>query len=116
METERGEQNEEVPLRVLNIPPADGRLAVFLPGLGAVATTMIAGVMLARKGKAVPVGSMTQLGTIDLDEAGGGTSSPLIRDWAPLAALEQMDFAAWDHRVFCQVQAENFLEIRRDNT
>lgn len=83
-------------MRVLNIPPADGRLAVFLPGLGAVATTMIAGVMLARKGKAVPVGSMTQLGTIDLDEAGGGTSSPLIRDWAPLAALEQMDFAAWD--------------------
>jgi myo-inositol-1-phosphate synthase len=85
----------EVPLRVANIPPADGRLAVFLPGLGAVATTMIAGVLLARKGKGVPVGSLTQLGTIRAGEE-EDTASLLIRDYAPLAALDQLDFAAWD--------------------
>ena len=90
-------------MRIAKIPPADGRLAVFLPGLGAVATTMIAGVMLARKGLGVPVGSMTQLGTMRIGAepeggggSGGGGTSPLVRDYAPLAALDQLEFAAWD--------------------
>ena len=81
-------------MRVAKNPPAEGRLAVFLPGLGAVATTMIAGVMLARKGKGIPVGSMTQLGTMRVGADEG--SSPYVRDFAPLAALDKLDFAAWD--------------------
>ncbi len=83
-------------MRVANNPPADGRLAVFLPGLGAVATTMIAGVMLARKGKGVPVGSLTQLGTMQIGAGDDGAPSPYVRDFAPLASLDKLDFAAWD--------------------
>ncbi|MDB4941638.1 MAG: inositol-3-phosphate synthase [Labilithrix sp.] len=74
------------------IEPASGKLTVFLPGLGAVATTMIAGVMLARQGKGTPVGSLTQLGKFR-DEAGKSTP---IKDAAPLAQLDQLEFAAWD--------------------
>jgi myo-inositol-1-phosphate synthase len=74
---------------------ADGKLAVFLPGLGAVATTFIAGVLLARKGLGKPIGSLTQLGTIRL---GKRTENrvPKIKDFVPLAGLDQLEFAAWD--------------------
>src|SRR4051812_23463239 len=68
------------------IAPADGRLAVLLPGLGAVATTAIAGVMLARRGLATPVGSLTQMGTIRLGARTEGRS-PRMKDYLPLAAL-----------------------------
>lgn len=77
------------------IDSAEGKLAVFLPGLGAVATTFIAGVMLARKGLAEPVGSLTQLGTIRLGKRTEGRV-PKIRDFVPLADLGQLEFAAWD--------------------
>ena len=49
-----------------SLRPAEGKLGVLLPGMGAVATTTIAGVLLARQGKGVPVGSLTQMGTIRL--------------------------------------------------
>jgi myo-inositol-1-phosphate synthase len=75
--------------------PADGQLAVFLPGLGAVATTLIAGVMLTRRHKSVPVGSLTQLGNIGLEAGRSGTVLP-IREVVPLAGLPAMQFAAWD--------------------
>ena len=75
--------------------PADGQLAVFLPGLGAVATTLIAGVMLARRHKAVPVGSLTQLGNLCLEGGRTGTAIP-IREVVPLAGLAALQFAAWD--------------------
>jgi myo-inositol-1-phosphate synthase len=73
----------------------DGKLAVFLPGMGAVATTFVAGCILARRGLAPPVGSLTQLGTIRL---GRRTEhrNPHVRDFAPLAALEDLEFCAWD--------------------
>ncbi len=81
--------------RPARVRPAEGQLAVFLPGLGAVATTLIAGVMLARRHKAVPVGSLTQLGNLCLEGGRTGTLLP-IREVVPLAGLPALEFAAWD--------------------
>jgi myo-inositol-1-phosphate synthase len=77
------------------LEPAAGRLGILLPGLGAVATTTIAGVLLARKGKALPVGSLTQMATIRLGKR-TEKRSPRIADFVPLARLEQLEFGAWD--------------------
>jgi myo-inositol-1-phosphate synthase len=68
------------------------KLAVLLPGMGAVATTAIAGVAAVRKGLAAPVGSLTQLG--HLGDAGG--LGPRVKDVLPLAALEDIVFGGWD--------------------
>jgi myo-inositol-1-phosphate synthase len=75
--------------------PAQGRLGVLLPGMGAVATTTIAGVMLARQGKAVPIGSLTQLGTVRLGKR-TDKRAPKIADFVPLASLGQLEFGGWD--------------------
>jgi myo-inositol-1-phosphate synthase len=77
------------------IRPADGTLGVLLPGLGAVATTFIAGCMLARRELAPPVGSMTQLGTIRIGKRTDG-KSPKISEFVPLASLDQLVFGGWD--------------------
>jgi myo-inositol-1-phosphate synthase len=78
-----------------SIRPAEGKLGVLLPGMGAVATTTIAGVLLARKGKGLPVGSLTQMGTIRL---GRRTDKrvPKISEFVPLASLDQLEFGGWD--------------------
>jgi myo-inositol-1-phosphate synthase len=78
-----------------HIEPAGGRLGVLTVGLGAVASTFIAGVELIRHGLAEPVGSLTQMGTIRL---GKRTEHrvPLIRDFVPLADIDQLVFGAWD--------------------
>ncbi|MDP9034177.1 MAG: inositol-3-phosphate synthase [Myxococcota bacterium] len=75
-------------------PPARGKLAVLLPGMGAVATTTIAGVLLARRGLAKPIGSLTQMGTIRLGANGGHATK--ISDFVPLAALTDIVFGGWD--------------------
>jgi len=77
------------------IEPAAGRLGVLTVGLGAVASSFVAGVELIRRGLAEPIGSLTQLGTIRL---GKRTEDrvPLIRDFVPLAGLDQLVFGAWD--------------------
>jgi myo-inositol-1-phosphate synthase len=77
------------------IAPAAGRLGVLLPGLGAVSTTLIAGVELTRKGLGQPIGSLTQLGTIRLGKR-TDNRTPLIRDFVPLASLADLTFGAWD--------------------
>jgi myo-inositol-1-phosphate synthase len=77
------------------IRPASGKLGVLLPGLGAVATTTIAGVMLARRGKAEPVGSLTQKATIRLGKR-TAKRTPKIAEFVPLAGLDQIEFGAWD--------------------
>jgi myo-inositol-1-phosphate synthase len=77
------------------VKPAEGKLGILLPGLGAVATTTIAGVMLARQGKGIPVGSLTQLGTIRLGKR-TAKRSPKIQDFVPLAKLDALDFGGWD--------------------
>ncbi|MDB4934213.1 MAG: inositol-3-phosphate synthase [Labilithrix sp.] len=81
--------------RPATIEPAKGKLAVLLPGLGAVATTFIAGVALARRNLAAPVGSLTQLATIRLGKR-TERRSPKISDFVPLAQLDQLEFGAWD--------------------
>ncbi|HSN92235.1 MAG TPA: inositol-3-phosphate synthase [Anaeromyxobacteraceae bacterium] len=78
-----------------SIAPAKGRLAVLLPGLGAVATTLVAGVEAVRRGLAKPIGSLTQMGTIRLGKRTEGRT-PLIRDFVPLAPLDQLHFGGWD--------------------
>ncbi|CAN5639112.1 inositol-3-phosphate synthase [soil metagenome] len=75
--------------------PANGRLGVLLPGLGAVATTFIAGVELARRGLGRPIGSLTQLGTIRLGKRTDGRT-PRIAEFVPLSALDDLVFGAWD--------------------
>jgi myo-inositol-1-phosphate synthase len=77
------------------IAPATGRLGVMCVGLGAVATTFIAGVELVRRGKGKAFGSLTQMGTIRLGKR-TEARAPLIRDFVPLARLEDIVFAAWD--------------------
>ncbi|HUI30980.1 MAG TPA: inositol-3-phosphate synthase [Candidatus Acidoferrales bacterium] len=76
------------------VKPA-GRLTVFLPGVGAVATTFMAGVELIRKGLNQPIGSLAQMGTIRLGKRTEGRS-PLIKDFVSLAGLKDLKFAGWD--------------------
>ncbi len=79
----------------VRIAPADGKLGVMIPGMGAVTTTFIAGVEAVKRGLAKPIGSVTQLSTVRLGKRTEGRS-PLIRDFVPLAPLENLEFAAWD--------------------
>ena len=77
------------------IEPARGKLGILLPGLGAVSTTLIAGVEAVRRGLAEPVGSLTQMGTIRLGRR-TDRRSPLIREFLPLAGLKDLVFGGWD--------------------
>src|ERR1700721_1814843 len=79
----------------LLVEPAKGKLGVMVVGLGAVATTMIAGVEAIRRGLAKPIGSLTQMGTIRLGKR-TDNHSPLIRDFVPLADLNDVVFTGWD--------------------
>ena len=77
------------------IEPAEGNLGILLPGMGAVATTFAAGVIAIRKGLGKAIGSLTQMGTIRL---GKRTEHrvPMIKDFVPLAGLDDLIFAGWD--------------------
>jgi myo-inositol-1-phosphate synthase len=83
------------PLPRVSITPATGRLGVLTPGLGAVATTFIAGVESIRRGLSKPIGSLTQMATIRLGKR-TDHRAPLIRDFVPLASLSDLVFGAWD--------------------
>ena len=71
--------------------PADGKLGILLPGMGAVATTLIAGVLAVRKGGGQPIGSLTQMGKL---RTAAGTTA--IKDFVPLANLADVEFGGWD--------------------
>ncbi|MGC1423081.1 MAG: inositol-3-phosphate synthase [Terracidiphilus sp.] len=75
--------------------PANGKLGVMVVGLGAVATTMIAGVEAVRRGLAKPIGSLTQMGTVRLGKR-TDNKSPLVKDFVPLADLNDIVFTGWD--------------------
>jgi myo-inositol-1-phosphate synthase len=77
------------------IAPAKGKLGVMIPGCGAVATTFVAGVEAIRRKLAPPIGSLTQMGTIRLGKRTEGRS-PAIRDFVPLAGLNDLVFTGWD--------------------
>jgi myo-inositol-1-phosphate synthase len=78
-----------------NIDPASGKLGVLMPGMGAVATTVIAGVEAIKAGTGAPIGSLTQMGTIRLGKR-TDSRSPLIKDFVPLAGLDDLVFGGWD--------------------
>ncbi|HRN41603.1 MAG TPA: inositol-3-phosphate synthase [Vicingus sp.] len=77
------------------IKSADGKLGILLPGLGAVATTLIAGVYAVNKGISKPIGSTTQMGTIRLGKR-TEKRNPLIKDFIPLADIKNIVFGGWD--------------------
>jgi len=83
------------PATARSIKPAKGKLGVLCVGLGAVTTTFMAGVENVRRGRAKPIGSLTQMGTIRL---GKRTEHrvPLIREFVSLASLDDLVFGAWD--------------------
>jgi myo-inositol-1-phosphate synthase len=86
-ETKKNDRNE--------IQHAKGKLGVMIPGMGAVATTFVAGVEAVRKGFAKPIGSLTQMGTIRLGKRTDGRS-PKVKEFVPLARLEDLVFTGWD--------------------
>src|SRR3989440_4974719 len=77
------------------VAPASGKLGVMIPGMGAVATTFVAGVEAIRKGIAKPIGSLTQMGTIRLGKR-TDNRAPKINQFVPLANLKDLVFTAWD--------------------
>jgi myo-inositol-1-phosphate synthase len=79
----------------VQIAPAEGKLGILIPGMGAVTTTFIAGLEAIKRGIGKPIGSLTQLGTIRLGKRTDGRS-PAIRDFVPLAKLEDIEVACWD--------------------
>jgi len=79
----------------MSVAPAGGKVGILLVGLGAVSTTTIAGVMAVRKGLAKPIGSLTQMGTIRLGKR-TDNRSPLVKDFVPLADLNNLVFGGWD--------------------
>ena len=81
--------------KAIPIAEPKGKLGVLTVGMGAVATTMIAGVEAVRRKLALPIGSLTQMGTVRL---GKRTEKriPKIKDFVPLASLEDLVFAGWD--------------------
>ena len=77
------------------VQPATGKLGILTPGLGAVATTFMAGVESVRRGLSAPIGSLTQMATIRLGKR-TDNRAPLIKEFVPLADLNDLVFGAWD--------------------
>ncbi|QEC78382.1 inositol-3-phosphate synthase [Mucilaginibacter ginsenosidivorax] len=79
----------------IKISPAEGKLGILIPGLGAVATTLIAGVEAVKKGISQPIGSLTQMGHIRLGKR-TENRNPKINEFVPLAQLNDIVFGGWD--------------------
>jgi len=77
------------------IAPADGKLGILIPGIGAVSTTFMAGVEAIKRGLGQPIGSLTQLGTVRLGKR-TDARTPKIQDFVPLARMEDLVFGGWD--------------------
>ena len=79
----------------ITIQEPKGKLGILTPGMGAVSTTFMAGVLSIRKGLSDPIGSLTQMGTIRLGKR-TENRNPLIKDFIPLAPLENVALGGWD--------------------
>jgi len=77
------------------VKPASGKLGILTPGMGAVATTFIAGCIAVRRGLGKPIGSMTQMSTIRLGKR-TDNNQPLVKDFVPLTDLSDVVFGGWD--------------------
>jgi myo-inositol-1-phosphate synthase len=82
--------NESTP-----VAPADGKLGILIPGIGAVSTTFMAGLEAVKRGLGQPIGSLTQLATIRLGKRTDGRS-PMIKDFVPLAKIDDLVYGGWD--------------------
>ncbi|NPA68046.1 MAG: inositol-3-phosphate synthase [Chlorobi bacterium] len=78
-----------------NIQNPEGKLGILIPGIGAVSTTFMAGVFAARKGIAQPIGSVSQMGKIRIGKR-TEDNNPYVKDFVPLASLDDMVFGGWD--------------------
>ncbi len=97
-----------------NIAPAEGKLGVLLPGMGAVSTTFIAGVEAIKKGKAAPIGSLTQIGRVRLGKR-TDDRNPLIKELVPLADMNNLAYGGWDiYKDNCYDAAVNAGVLQRD--
>src|SRR3989475_7009443 len=92
--TQRG-RDRSVAKKVIPIDQPKGKLGVLIPGMGAVATTFIAGVEAVRRRLALPVGSLTQMGTLRLGKR-TDRRAPSIKTFVPLAELDDLVFGGWD--------------------
>src|SRR6187397_3250596 len=79
----------------VEVKPASGKLGVLMPGMGAVATTFVSGVLAVRRGLAKPIGSLTQMGTIRLGKR-TDNKVPQLREYVPLASIDDLCFGGWD--------------------
>lgn len=79
----------------VKIAPAEGKLGILIPGMGAITTTLIAGVEAIKRGMSAPIGSLTQMSTIRLGKR-TDNNSPKIKDFVPLTPLEDLCFGTWD--------------------
>ena len=96
-----------------NVRPAEGKLGILIVGNGAVATTFMAGVLMARKGLGKPVGSMTQYDKI---RVGRGESKRYLKygEIVPLASLDDIVFGCWDVYPQNAYQSAMYAEVLRD--
>ena len=90
----------------MEIKKPKGKFGILIPGVGAVASTFIAGIETIKQGLAKPIGSLTQMSTIRLGKRTEGRN-PLVKDFVPLASLDDMVFGGWD------INRENFYEISK---
>jgi myo-inositol-1-phosphate synthase len=81
--------------QAVKIAPAEGKLGVLIPGMGAITTTLIAGVEAIKRGMSAPIGSLTQMSAIRLGKR-TDNNSPKIKDFVPLTPLEDLTFGTWD--------------------
>jgi LysM repeat protein len=79
----------------VKIAPAEGKLGVLTPGVGAVTTTFIAGVEALKRGLGLPIGSLTQMATVRLGKR-TDARTPKIKDFVPLADVNDLVFGGWD--------------------
>ena len=79
----------------VEVKPASGKLGVLMPGMGAVATTFVSGVLAVRRGLAKPIGSLTQMGTIRLGKR-TDNRVPTLKEYVPLASIDDLCFGGWD--------------------
>src|SRR5258708_23818215 len=89
------QKTAQTTVKTADIQPAKGKLGVMIPGMGAVATTFVAGVEAVRKGLGKPIGSLTQMGTIRLGKRTEGRF-PKVKELMPLAGLDDLVFTGWD--------------------
>ena len=99
----------------VNIEKPEGKLGVLIPGMGAVATTFIAGVEAIKAGLGQPIGSLTQMGTIRLGKR-TEKRTPLIKDFVPLAGLDDLVFGGWDVFADNAYEAASHAGVLRQET